>query len=138
MDEYREQLFERNIAFTVDNNYTENITVSVDLLKLRRVFANIIGNSIRRAKAEKLQIRVTIHTDKKQLQFVFLDNGRGVPDSEFTHVFEPFYTFDKSRRVSGLGLSICKSIVESHHGRITVKNNEKGGLCVIVTLPIDN
>lgn len=66
------------------------------------------------------------------------DTGTGIPDSEINHIFERFYRMDKSRRQTGfgLGLSIAKSIVDAHKGRIEVENKLNQGTIFTVFLPI--
>jgi two-component system, sporulation sensor kinase D len=69
--------------------------------------------------------------------FTFTDNGQGISEADLAHIFEPFYTSDQSRHISGLGLSICKKIIESFGGTIEVKNNINQGLSVKIRLPAD-
>ncbi len=56
----------------------------------------------------------------------------GVPQDIISHIFEPFFTSDGSRNVAGLGLSICKEIIESHEGRIWAENNPGSGLSIFL------
>lgn len=65
------------------------------------------------------------------------DNGCGVDDDKIDKIFEALYTSDKSRNVAGLGLSICKSIVECHGGKIYA-NNFYGGLTIMIVLKRNN
>ncbi len=133
-EEYEQQLSECEMQISVKNNCGAHSKVNVDMAKIRRVFANIIGNSIRHANAGKLSIVINSDENEAQVQFTISDNGQGVPESELPYIFEPFYTSDKSRRVSGLGLSICQSIVNAHGGQISAGNNH-GGLCISIELP---
>jgi signal transduction histidine kinase len=135
-DEYSLQLREQEIEFTVENGCDEEITVMIDLLKLRRIFANIIGNSVRHAGVSHLRIDITAKIETGNVVFTIADNGHGVSDEDLKHIFEPFYTSDKSRRVSGLGLSICKQIMDGIGGEIVAHNNKPGGLSVILRIPI--
>ena len=67
------------------------------------------------------------------------DNGPGIPDSDISNLFEPFFRVDRSRSKKtggyGLGLSICKRVMEAHGGRIVVRNNAVRGASFILTLP---
>lgn len=67
------------------------------------------------------------------------DHGRGIPDSEFDKVFEPFYRLEdlRSRDTggTGLGLSIARNIAQAHGGNIRLRNHEEGGLEATLTLP---
>jgi signal transduction histidine kinase len=66
------------------------------------------------------------------------DDGPGIPAADIGNVFEPFFRVDRSRSKKtggyGLGLSICKRIVEAHGGTIVVENNPTRGASFIVTL----
>ena len=71
------------------------------------------------------------------LTFEVSDHGPGVAEAELSRLFEPFFQADRSRRVGGvgIGLTLCKRIVEAHAGRIQAANREGGGLAVTVVLP---
>jgi len=69
-----------------------------------------------------------------RMLFAISDNGTGIAENELEKVFEPLYTSDPSRKVAGLGLSICKSIVETHGGSIRAYNNPSGGLTIYFSL----
>lgn len=135
-DEYALQLHEKGIAFSVENRCPEATTVYVDLLKIRRLFANVIGNSLRHGKVADLAVSIRTKMENGKAVFVITDNGQGMNEAELSHIFEPFYTSDQSRRVSGLGLSICKQIAEGHGGAIKAYRNEAGGLSLELSLPI--
>jgi signal transduction histidine kinase len=69
------------------------------------------------------------------LQVSVTDSGKGIAVEELNHVFEPFYTTKQSGL--GLGLSISRSIVEAHDGRLEAVKNAKRGMTFRFTLPID-
>jgi signal transduction histidine kinase len=68
-----------------------------------------------------------------------LDHGIGIPPDELPFIFEPFYRVDKSRSKRtggyGLGLSLCKTIMEAHGGRIEVDSKPGEGTCVSLFFP---
>jgi two-component system, OmpR family, sensor kinase len=68
-----------------------------------------------------------------------VDDGPGIPESDLGNLFEPFFRVDRSRSRKtggyGLGLSICRRIVEAHGGTITADNNERRGARFTLTLP---
>lgn len=129
-EEYAHDLHRHGISLTVNNMCAETAAAQADLAKLRRVFANLIGNAVRHnSTADGLAISVDISQTPDGTAFAVSDNGKGIAAQDIAHVFEPFYTTDKGRSVSGLGLSICKNIVEAHGGTITAANRPEGG-CV--------
>jgi two-component system sensor histidine kinase KdpD len=134
-EEYDGELRRGGIAFTVINTCGEDAAVRVDLSRLRRVFANLIGNAVRHnAPDAALEISVTIAREKSDVTFTVANNGASIPYDVLGHVFEPFYTTEKNRSVSGLGLSICHDIIEAHGGEITAFNLTGGGCAFTFTL----
>jgi signal transduction histidine kinase len=125
---YKEDLKEKNIDFKIKSN-CYNSYIYVDLPKFKRVFSNIISNSIRYLENNKKIIKIDINETKDKIKFTIADNGSG--SKELKKIFEPLYTTDASRKISGLGLSICKEIIEAHNGTIKAENNKVGGLSII-------
>ena len=102
---------------------------------MRRYFGNLIGNSIRHSGAENLVLTLDFHMEDGQVVFDFADNGVGVAPELLQQIFEPLYTSDRGRKVSGLGLAICKSIITAHGGSIRAMRADSGGLLIRAALP---
>lgn len=102
---------------------------------LRRAFANLIDNAIKYGE----RAHVAVDADAAEITVEVCDDGPGIPESELSKVFKPYVRLEGSRNRktggNGLGLSIVKSIVEAHQGRIELSNRPSGGLRVRVTLP---
>jgi two-component system sensor histidine kinase KdpD len=83
-------------------------------------------------------IEITAVAQPESMVITVADRGIGVPEEELPHIFEKFYRASggDGRSGSGLGLSICQGIVESHNGTITAKNRKEGGTCFIIQLPL--
>lgn len=129
-DYYKEDLKEKNIEFKLKTNCS-NLLIEVDLPKFKRVFSNIITNSIRHYDKDKKILLININAEKNgKIKFEIADNGSGCKE-DLVKIFDPLYTTDKSRKISGLGLSICKEIIESHNGTIKAINNKLGGFSII-------
>lgn len=131
--DYKVELESKNIKFTVDSKCNVEV-VKVDVLKLKRVFSNIISNSIRYVPRNKGHISVNIFSDDGYVYFQVSDNGPGIDEKIINKVFDPFFTTDQSRKISGLGLSICKEFVEMLGGNINLYNQD--GLVVSFSIPI--
>ncbi len=111
--------------------------VNIDISKARRIFANLIGNSIKHNKhAEHLRLVVTLARAGDYYEFSVADNGVGVSPENFAYIFEPFYTTQNRTRISGLGLSICKDIAENHGGYITAENLRPQGFKISCRFPV--
>jgi signal transduction histidine kinase len=135
LEEYAGELGRSGVAFSVENGCGADTSVRVDLSRLRRVFANLIGNAVRHnASVASLEIRISITRVKNDIAFAVANNGASIPEDDIGHIFEPFYTTEKTRSVSGLGLSICYDIIEAHGGEITAVNLPDGGCAFTFTL----
>lgn len=103
--------------------------------KLKQVFINIIDNSIKYS-CENKTIIVNAKKLGKTIMVTISDEGQGISEDKLKNIFEPFYRVNKSKcreqGSSGLGLSITKSIVEKHKGRIWVESNINVGTKVII------
>ena len=86
--------------------------------------------------AKNKHLEITIYATKKgnEILFTVSDNGGGVKQEDINKIFEPLYTTDPGRKIPGLGLSICKQIVELHGGNIEAKNNINKGLSISFAL----
>lgn len=131
--DYKVELETKSVLFSVNCNCSNDV-IKVDVLKLKRIFSNIISNSLRYIPKDNGIINVNITSNDKYVLFVVSDNGRGVPESILDKLFDPFFTTDSSRKISGLGLSICREFVEMHNGYIKVKNSN--GFVVEFGIPI--
>ncbi len=132
--EFEDELSFSGITFEL-NNRAPSAMLRVDCAKMKRVAGNIISNSAKHIPQTGGRIVCTVDADKQSVQFRFADNGDGVPQDKLHLIFEPLYTSDTSRKVAGLGLSICKEIVEAHGGSIEAGRAAIGGLELCITLP---
>ncbi|MDD3905766.1 MAG: HAMP domain-containing sensor histidine kinase [Candidatus Omnitrophica bacterium] len=116
----------------------EQIAIDGDEFQLKRLFDNIIDNAVKYT-LRKGSITVSAHRDGKFARVVVSDTGIGMPDDELGYIFDRFYQINKSRSGKngfGLGLSIAKSIIESHKGRISAESQIGKGSILTVWLPI--
>jgi signal transduction histidine kinase len=105
--------------------------------QLLRLFQNLIGNAIKYRGLNPLEIHISARSDAADWVFAVRDNGIGI-DPQFHHrVFEIFQRLESSSRQegSGVGLAICKQIVESHGGRIWVDSLPGQGATFLFTIP---
>ena len=129
-EDFEEELHAMSAELTIQCDCPDT-RIGADLSRLRRVFGNLIANSVKYGCVPHLVIDVSCRKEGEKVLFAISDNGRGIGDSEVDRIFDPLYTTDEGRSVSGLGLSICKSIVEMHGGKIWASNSDTGGLTVI-------
>ena len=121
------------------NNVIKQIYVKADRLRLEELFSNLLENSVKYSK-EKGSIILDANEDNGFVKMSIKDNGVGMTKNQLKHAFEEFYKADSSRHdfeSSGLGLSICKKIIERHNGKIWMESEGLGkGLTVFFTLPL--
>jgi signal transduction histidine kinase len=100
-----------------------------DWNKLEQVFLNILKNSFEAASAEPLKIKIKLVAAAGILLLVIEDNGQGCTLEQIEGIFKAFYTTKDKKQGTGLGMSITRTIIESHGGRISAysKNLEKNG-----------
>jgi PAS domain S-box-containing protein len=104
----------------VENRIEKNISVEADKIRLDELFHNLISNAVKNC-ANDTKITIDAKSDNDFVTISIADGGIGMTNIQIEHIFEEFYKGDKSRHElisSGLGLSICKRIVEKHGGKI--------------------
>jgi len=108
----------------------------VDPVLMAQVFKNIIRNYVAYTP-EDSKLRISAGAMGDTVEIGFSDDGKGVPERELPSLFDTFYRGSNSgaRQGCGLGLSICRGIVEAHGGKIRAKAAPGGGLAIIVSLP---
>ncbi|WP_321903033.1 ATP-binding protein [Paraburkholderia tropica] len=109
-----------------------------DERRLQQVFTNILENALRYVDAGEI-VCVTAREDARTVYIDFDDSGAGVPEAMLPSLFERFYRVEASRSRAtggaGLGLPICRGIVEAHDGEIAAARAPLGGLRIAIALP---
>jgi two-component system sensor histidine kinase KdpD len=109
--------------------------VSLDFTLMVQVLANLLGNVAAHTPVGT-EVQLSVEKDGDRVRITVADNGPGVDPVELPHLFETFFRGRKAATGGvGLGLPICKGIVEAHGGTIAAFNNRKGGLSVTIVLP---
>lgn len=127
-----------------DNNaqikYAALPAVPANLGQLRQVFQNLIGNTLKFRRPEQPVIHVTAEKENKEWVFSVADNGIGISPDHLNDVFEIFHRLHTREEYpgNGIGLAICKRIVERHGGRIWVESEEGRGTTFKFSLPAEN
>ncbi len=117
---------------------TQDYLVSADSNRLQQLFSNLLENSIRYTDAGG-SIELGITADNSTIQVILDDSAPGVAPEHQQRIFERLYRVESSRSRetggAGLGLSICKNIVDAHQGSITAATSPLGGLQIRIELP---
>lgn len=138
-DDYRLDLEKENMELKIETENTP-VKVKLDYEKMRRVFSNIVSNSIKYKKDGKGVLEVHSHSGDGGIYITVTDDGIGISESELKNVFDEFYRVDTARTMniqgSGLGLGIAKQIVENHGGKLWLKSGGVGkGTTAVIYLP---
>ena len=110
--------------------------VSADPLQLGRVFLNLVGNALAHARAAVApRVIVSARPVPVGWEFAVDDNGHGIPAAHREGVFDGVRCSRGSATGGGMGLAICRHIVERHGGRIWVEDAPEGGARLVFVLP---
>lgn len=135
---FKDELIDKNIELTVKNN-CKKTEILIDFIKIKRIFSNVITNSVTHFNGKKGKINISFNNSHDKVEVIIADDGGGIEEEKnLKRIFEPLYTTDPSRKISGLGLAICKQIIKAHDGNIYAINNDIGGLSVIFEIKKSN
>ena len=112
--------------------------VSGDEIQLIRLFQNLISNSIKFSGETKPEIRLESERDGGFWSFTVSDRGIGIPEDQMDRIFRVFQRWHREDEIpgTGIGLAVCKRIVERHKGSISVSNNTEKGCTFRFKLPV--
>ena len=117
----------------------EDIYAFYDDDRIKQVLTNLIKNSLKATSPKIGKVEVTLEEKQNEVVVSVTDNGRGIPSNAKDKIFKKFYQVDttstREKGGSGLGLSICKGIVEAHGGTIWMQSNVPRGTTFSFTIP---
>jgi signal transduction histidine kinase len=112
-------------------------TLTVDPTQFVQLFQNLIGNAIKFRRDEPPRVHISAHREGDRWAVAVADNGIGMEERHIPQIFEVFQRLHPQGKYpgTGIGLSICKKIVERHHGTIRVQSEVGVGTTFTVVLP---
>lgn len=118
---------------------SKTIEANVDPEQIKTVLNNVLNNAYKYSQPGSEPVQITYERREPYVILHIKDNGVGIPKDELPFIFEPFYRVDKSRSKRtggyGLGLSLCKTIMEAHGGKIEVESTPGIGTTVSLFFP---
>ncbi|MFT3881873.1 MAG: ATP-binding protein [Gemmatales bacterium] len=132
----------RQHRITVEKHFQGRPKAAVVPGQIEQIFLNLVINA-RQAMSNGgvLRVDVFVNPTSNMVEVKFADNGCGIPAEKLRLVFEPFYTTKRPDEGgsggTGLGLSVCRQIIEQHHGRIRVESLPGKGTIFTVKLPTE-
>ena len=133
---------ERSIDFQYQPD-TERLEAWIDRRQFDKVVSNLLSNAFKYC-GDPGGVRVVLTHDNQSVCLQVLDNGGGLDSDNLKHIFDRFYQGKNARQLhangTGIGLNLCKMIVDMHHGTIEAQNRTDGqqGAVFTVTLPLGN
>ncbi len=122
----------KDITISIPN---ELIMIPAEGILIEQVLVNLLDNAVKYTP-DNAKVHVVAERDNEFMAFSVHDDGPGIPEEALPFVFDRFYTSAKQgRRGFGLGLAICRSIIDAHGGQITAFNDPNGGAVFRFTLP---
>ena len=134
LEQVRAQVQDRRVNVELAPNVG---LVPVDFVMMVHVLVHLLDNACKYS-ARNTPIDVRVRSFGAHLEIAIADRGIGIPHDDLTRVFNKFYRVPRSDGEigTGLGLTICKGIVQAHGGNIRADNREGGGTLVMVSLPL--
>jgi len=118
---------------------SRELQVDIDGEKVRAVLRNLLENAFKYSLPTSRPVDISAAQNADTVVIRVSDDGVGIPEGDLERVFEPFFRVDRSRSKStggyGLGLSICKRVMEAHGGNIAVERQTGRGVSFILTFP---
>jgi signal transduction histidine kinase len=113
------------------------LKLDIDNDKIKTVLRNLLENAVKFALPDSRAVEIILERDADIVTLRISDDGPGIPEADIGNLFEPFFRVDRSRSKKtggyGLGLSICKRIMEAHGGSVTVTNNPGRGASFVLS-----
>ncbi|OIR05239.1 sporulation kinase E [mine drainage metagenome] len=115
----------------------EAVEVSADPAQLKQVLINLVINALHATEHRSDgQIVIRLRREEAAAELEVRDNGSGMPPEVQQRIFDPFFTTKAPDRGTGLGLSVCQSILRQHAGSIAVESEPGRGARFLVSLPV--
>ena len=118
----------------------ENVFIHADKDKISQMVTNLLSNAVKFTPYGG-SISISIEKRNPYASFIIKDTGEGMNNDELKHIFDRFYRADPSRNSrlggQGIGLSIVKSIVDAHQGKINVSSKYGNGTTFVVDFPVE-
>jgi signal transduction histidine kinase len=134
--------FEKQPPGVSAEDLPSEVMVQIDPEQIKTVFRNILTNAIKFSRSDSAPVQITQKIQPSQIAVRITDQGIGIPPDELPFIFEPFYRVDKSRSKRtggyGLGLSLCKTIMEAHGGKIEIESAPNAGTTVTLLFTVQS
>ncbi len=115
------------------------VWIRTDPAQLKQVVLNLVLNALQACEGrDRPEVTIEVKEQNLRAQLIVADNGVGIPPENLGRIFDPFFTTKGPERGTGLGLSVCYSLVRQYGGEINVDSQPDQGARFLVSLPIEN
>lgn len=130
-----------NVEISVEFDQADaDLEIWIDRSRMTQVISNLLGNAVKFTERGRIRIITRALHNENKIEIRISDTGRGISDDMLPLLFEKFATRGhgnvQNHKGTGLGLYICKAIVNGHNGEISAFNNSDAGATFVITLPI--
>jgi signal transduction histidine kinase len=125
---------EVNFILSINSKIRE-IKFMGDRVLLNLVFLNLIKNAYEAIDKDEKRIEIAVNLGEKVIAVDITDNGSGIPPGMQESIFRRYISTKKQKKGTGIGLDLCRNVVEAHGGKVRVKNTSAEGTTFEVTLP---
>ena len=131
-------LVQPSLYFLLELDETVSLPMVIDNFRFIQVITNFLNNANKFTREGTITLGCKVDNEHQEVCIYVKDTGKGIDEKELMMIFDRFYKTDEFEQGSGLGLSICKVIVERLGGRIEVYSEVGKGSCFAVILPLVN
>lgn len=125
-----------SLQFHLELEDTESLPVNIDRFRFTQVVSNFLNNANKFTRSGYITLGCKIDKEHDEVCVYVEDSGKGIDEKELMMIFDRFYKTDEFEQGSGLGLSICKVIIEKLSGRIEVRSKVGKGSCFTIVLAL--
>lgn len=135
-ERYRNEVERASLYYEIESQFTEEQFVSIDMARIEQVMTNLIVNAVKYTDSGR--IKIVMSTGENSFNCAVTDSGRGIPANDVPFIFDSYFKASNIKSVEshGVGLAICKQIIEQHGGHITVESTEHEGSTFSFMLPL--
>lgn len=143
VEDYQSSLNIQNIKTKIlIENDAPTYIVNIDIFWIKQMLTNLLDNAIRYSNGKDVYVQMKIiskFNNEKYLLCSVIDQGPGISEEELDYIFMPFRRNSEKKQndnIGGIGLAVCREIIEAHYGQINAINNEYSGAKISFTLPL--
>ncbi|MER1984411.1 MAG: ATP-binding protein [Solibacillus sp.] len=136
VERYRNDVERAGLVFEVEGHFTHDAFVSIDMARIEQVMTNLMVNAVK--YTDSGSVKMVMSAMNGWFYCAITDSGRGIPTNDLPFIFDSYFKASNTNNVDshGVGLAICKQIIEQHAGKIAVESTEQKSSTFSFMLPL--